>query len=108
MVDYPIFFLLLCSCILESWDFFRTWTLDSGLSMMMERLEMTFAVTCFRISQGPVFHQLKASPADGTQALDPALASALRADFNTYVSGLQVSPSVQGGSLQVSPVLDGY
>ena len=77
--------------------------------MMMERLKMTFAVTCFRISQGPVFHQLKASHADGTQAaVDPALASALRTDFNTYVSGLQVSPSVQGGSLQVSPVLDGY
>ena len=77
--------------------------------MMMERLEMTFVVLCFRISQGPVFHQLKASPADGTQgAVDPALASALRTDFNTYVSGLQVSPSVAGGSLQVSPVLDGY
>ena len=79
--------------------------------MMLEHLEMTFAVTsCFRISQGPVVHQLKASPADGT--VDPALAKALRTDFNTgeslFVSGLQVSPSAKGGSLQVSPVLDGY
>ena len=82
------------------------------MMMMMEHLEMTFAVTYFRISQGPVIHQLKASPADGTQAVDPALAAALRTDFNTgeslFVSGLQVSPSVKGGSLQVSPVLDGY
>ena len=80
--------------------------------MMLEHLEMTFAVTCFRISQGPVVHQLKASPADGTQVVDPALAKALRTDFNTgeslFVSGLQVSPSAKGGSLQVSPVLDGY
>ena len=55
-------------------------------------------------------HQLKASPADGTQVLDPALAAALGTDFNEslFVSGLKVSPSAKGGNLQVRPVLDGY